>query len=527
MKLKDFFPFFRNTKKDTLAKTDNKTIIPNRDKDGKLNVLSMEYQNIHQRVVQHVQMGLQNTVQALVIIGALLAFSISCYYDDSLEIFVNLSMCIALPVVTFSLIASTLSTNIKISSFGEYLCTIEKRINELLDYSNKPSVDAHEKIVDWERWRCKYGFAQDNLVFFDGAILYVAIAICAFISPIIRLLYLNNRFSPQLRFWVVLIPFVFALFLTIIIVLFKKLKNYRKRLLDLIRREEITYEYDASNSKNRLSKSYKIEIKWFFCFALLYLALLLLLLASTPFSFYNHSLNNGFSAKQTFAHRGLYTEEYPENTLSAFQNAIDNGYAIELDVWISSDGVPVVIHDCDLSRLCNNSKKITELSTDEIKQLSVLDKEHIPTLEEALDLINGQVPVIIEIKDYFPSGKDNKAVVNKLLDYSGSYAVQSFSPFPLYWLRHNYPGISRGQLFGDWGVFSTRAIFCLRDNIFNFIGAPDFINYDRDVVNYASLNTAQSLNIPIVGWLFSSSEIDSYSGYHVLFDGFVIDENIQ
>ena len=350
MKLKDFF---RNTKKDTLAKTDDETIIPNKDKNGKLSVLSMEYQNIHQRVVQHVQMGLQNTVQALVIIGALLAFSISCYYDDSLEIFVNLSMCIALPVVTFSLIASTLSTNIKISSFGEYLCTIEKRINELLDYSNKPSVDAHEKIVDWERWRSKYGFAQDNLVFFDGAILYVAIAICAFISPIIRLLYLNDRFSSQLRFWVVLIPFIFAFYFTIIIVLFKKLKIYRKRLLDLIGREEITYEYDASNSKNRLSKSYKIDIKWIICFALLYFALLLLLLASTPFSFYNHSVNNGFSAKQTFAHRGLYTVDYPENTLSAFQNAIDNSYAIELDVRISSDGVPVVIHDCDLSRLCN------------------------------------------------------------------------------------------------------------------------------------------------------------------------------
>ena len=221
----------------------------------------------------------------------------------------------------------------------------------------------------------------------------------------------------------------------------------------------------------------------------------------------------------------MHNANYPENTLLSFQNALDKNYAIELDVWMSKDNVPIVIHDNDLMRLCDTNQKITELSLEEIKKLKVEDKAEIPTLQEALDLVNGQVPVIIEIKKYFPTSEENQILANVLEKYEGTYTIQSFSPFPLNWFKQNYPTITRGQLLADWKIFSNRRIFCLRDNIFSMISMPDYIGYDRNVIKYASLNGARKHRIPIIVWLFSIDEIKCDNGKK--YDGYLIEESFS
>ena len=69
--------------------------------------------------------------------------------------------------------------------------------------------------------------------------------------------------------------------------------------------------------------------------------------------------------KQPIAHRRYFDNEagIPENSLPAFQRAIDNGYAIELDVQITADGTPVVFHDQDTERMCGRAGKITSTPT--------------------------------------------------------------------------------------------------------------------------------------------------------------------
>ena len=57
------------------------------------------------------------------------------------------------------------------------------------------------------------------------------------------------------------------------------------------------------------------------------------------------------------AHRGLHDEANPENSLGAFQNAINNDHPIELDVHLISDGTVVVFHDSTLSRLTGKDRK--------------------------------------------------------------------------------------------------------------------------------------------------------------------------
>lgn len=206
-------------------KHDEITILAAEEQHDKITVLAMEYQNLHQRVVQHVETGRQNTLQALIFAGAVLVFSVNCFYDVSFEIFVNLAMCVVLPLIAFSLVISMLTINIKICSYGEYLATIEQRINKLLNYSTDSNALADEKIVDWERWRRKYGIAQEKVVFYDGYLLYVGIIIGVLTSFIIRLTYLNGFYHSYLRFWVLCPPLLFAFFLTFAISLLKSCGN--------------------------------------------------------------------------------------------------------------------------------------------------------------------------------------------------------------------------------------------------------------------------------------------------------------
>src|SRR5665648_751644 len=69
-----------------------------------------------------------------------------------------------------------------------------------------------------------------------------------------------------------------------------------------------------------------------------------------------------------YAHRGLFhNENNPENTLSAFELAIDKGYGIEFDVRITKDNIPVVVHDLNLLRVCGVDKNISDLHYDELQ----------------------------------------------------------------------------------------------------------------------------------------------------------------
>lgn len=100
-----------------------------------------------------------------------------------------------------------------------------------------------------------------------------------------------------------------------------------------------------------------------------------------------------------YAHRGV-SAHYPENTLAAFARAIELGVeGIELDVHLSGDRVPVVIHDDTVDRTTNGIGVIADFTA---KQLNLLDaghRQHVPTLAQVLDLAAGKVRVNIEIKD--------------------------------------------------------------------------------------------------------------------------------
>lgn len=182
------------------------------------------------------------------------------------------------------------------------------------------------------------------------------------------------------------------------------------------------------------------------------------------------------------AHRGLHDGDAPENSLPAFQKAIDAGYPIELDVQMLSDGTVIVFHDESLSRLTGNDGYIKFLTRSDLDILRLGGtKEKIPTFEEVLKFINGRTPILIEVKNRGKVGELEKAVIDLLRNYNGEYAVQSFNPFSLGYFYDHAPEIPRGQLAGyltdEKMPFFQK--YALRRMLLNKkVSHPNFISYE-------------------------------------------------
>jgi glycerophosphoryl diester phosphodiesterase len=99
-----------------------------------------------------------------------------------------------------------------------------------------------------------------------------------------------------------------------------------------------------------------------------------------------------------FAHRGLWDQASPENSLAAFQKAVDAGYGIEFDIHKTSDGHVVVFHDDTLTRMCGVDGKIEQMTLAQLRELRLKGTDQqIPTLEELLCLVDGRVPLLVEL----------------------------------------------------------------------------------------------------------------------------------
>ncbi len=145
-------------------------------------------------------------------------------------------------------------------------------------------------------------------------------------------------------------------------------------------------------------------------------------------------------------HRGLYDDNYPENTQPAFEEAIRFGYGIEMDVQMTSDDVLVVYHDNNLKRVCGVDKDIREITYEELKSMRPMGKQYpIMTFKEFLEFVDGRTPLLIEIKHQKRPGIE-KLVVEHLKDYKGKFAVQSFNPQIVYRITKLAPKFIAGVL---------------------------------------------------------------------------------
>lgn len=176
---------------------------------------------------------------------------------------------------------------------------------------------------------------------------------------------------------------------------------------------------------------------------------------------------------RVMAHRG-FSSQAPENTLASFQKAIDYGCPwVELDVQLTADNVPVVIHDQQLERCTSGTGKVCDYTLTEIQQFSAgnwfnpdFAQETIPTLEAVLSLAKANnICVNIELKPY--PGDDEALLCKQVAACISTVDINtdqllfsSFSVSALQQMKKERPDIRRGLL---WETMPADAFDILTD----------------------------------------------------------------
>ena len=236
-------------------------------------------------------------------------------------------------------------------------------------------------------------------------------------------------------------------------------------------------------------------------------------------------------SKVKYAHRGLHNGTRAENSLSAFAAAVDAGYGIELDVRLCSDGELVVFHDATLDRVVGREGRVIDFTREELAAMSLSGTaDGIPTLRQVLDLIDGAVPMLIEIKQ----GSGESGIAEKFIEviggYKGEYIVESFHPIALRIVKKARPDILRGILSYEYMKderYKGKLIFRLSQNLaLNFLSRPDFISYDHNGYSVPKLRLVHRIfKTPLIAWTVRSQEEENAAREHgfsaVIFENYI------
>lgn len=232
-----------------------------------------------------------------------------------------------------------------------------------------------------------------------------------------------------------------------------------------------------------------------------------------------------------YAHRGFTGNDpsVPENSRTAFQNAIDHGYGITMDVRLTRDGVPVIFADTRLERLTGASGSVENTTLADIRGLKLSGTdEDIMTLDDALKLVNGQVPVILVLQVEEDNADSLCDEVCEVVDeYEGVFAIESLDARVLRWYKKQRNEYIRGQktdfTYRSGSTFMSRLMdFLTSSLLINFLSEPDYISTPVDQKHNLSLALCRLIyRVPRVSTTVRS--LDDYEtaktdGASVVFD---------
>jgi len=209
--------------------------------------------------------------------------------------------------------------------------------------------------------------------------------------------------------------------------------------------------------------------------------------------------------ERPIAHRGLHdmNDRIWENTLSAFARAVEHGYAIECDVHLTADGIPVIFHDDTLSRLTGTDGFVWQRTAAEMAALRIGGTaDHPPRLSEMLDLVGGRVPLVIELKG-IPGHDDGlvQAVAAALAGYRGRVALMSFDHWLIRQFRLHAPGYPIGLT--AWGdqQHEIEAHFSMLAHGIDFV-SYSVVHLPNPFVTFLR----EKLAMPIITWTVRDAE---------------------
>lgn len=222
------------------------------------------------------------------------------------------------------------------------------------------------------------------------------------------------------------------------------------------------------------------------------------------------------------AHRALHdrAQGRVENSSAAVAAAVSAGYAIEIDLQLSADGIPMVFHDEDLDRLTGETGPVSARTAAELGRIRLTDStDRIPALGEVLALIGGRVPLLIEIKDQSQTmgatdGRLEAATAAALQDYPGDVAVMSFNPASVAHMARLAPHIPRGITTSaydpaDWAPLPSETCDRLREiPDFGPTGAS-FISHEARDLSRPRVAALKAQGAAILCWTIRSPQAEA------------------
>lgn len=238
------------------------------------------------------------------------------------------------------------------------------------------------------------------------------------------------------------------------------------------------------------------------------------------------------------AHRGLHDRAAGriENSRSAFAAAIEAGFAIECDIQLTRDGVPVVFHDDDMERLTGVKGDIRDAASDDVLKTPLLGSaagDCPQTFGELLEQVAGRVLLQVELKTQRPDKTRQLAAVAaaNVANYKGPLVFESFDPGLVSAIRaagfKGQVGIITERYVGDspdYAGLTQFQRFALRHLLHWPTSRFDFLSVDKGALDLPAVRLFRALGKPVTSWTIRSeaeAEAARRSANQIVFEGFV------
>lgn len=219
----------------------------------------------------------------------------------------------------------------------------------------------------------------------------------------------------------------------------------------------------------------------------------------------------GWLVEVPLAHRGLFSDGVPENSIPAFEAAVAAGVGVELDVRLTSDGIPVIAHDRSLLRSTGHDVRLDQIPGSVLAELRLTGTDlRVPTLDEVLSVVDGRVPVMVEVKNESArSGVVEAATAEVLADRVEAghpLVVASFNPLAVRWFERFLTDVPRVLTGGDTDVVPAPARPFLRRMLARHTGAPVALSWDLARLDDPIIVAAREASVPVVTWTVKDLE---------------------
>lgn len=222
------------------------------------------------------------------------------------------------------------------------------------------------------------------------------------------------------------------------------------------------------------------------------------------------------------AHRALHdvSDGRPENSRAAIRAAMAHGYGIEIDVQMSSDGQPMVFHDDGLDRLTGASGPVRDRRASELGAIALKGgTEGIPDFAEVLALVDGEVPLLVEIKDQDGAlggnvGRLEAAIAKAAKGYRGPLAFMSFNPESVARMAALLPDVPRGLVTEAFTAEEWPTVDAATRNRLSTIPDYDrvgacFISHDHNDLDRPRVAELKAKGAHILCWTIRSPEAEA------------------